>query len=82
MLADELMPLRLAYAGVWFEDARAVGGEHIIRPCAICKAQLNATLPRFNKAAGTQLVYSGLMDLVYKALVAPSSPAPPSPVGP
>jgi Fe-S oxidoreductase len=81
MLADELMPLRLAYAGLWFEDARAVGGEHIIRPCAICKAQLNATLPRFNKAAGTQLVYSGLMDLVYKALVAPSSPAPPSPVG-
>lgn len=79
MLTDELMPLRLAYSQLWFDDARSVGGEHIVRPCAICKAQLNALLPKLNKATQTHLVYSGLMDLVYKALVSPSSPASPAP---
>ncbi len=69
MLTDELMPLRLEYAKLWFEDALSVGGEHVVRPCAICKAQLNATLPRLNKARATRVAYSGLMDLVYRALV-------------
>ncbi len=79
MLTDELMPLRMAYAKLWFDDALSVGGQQVVRPCAICKAQLNATLPKLNKVDKTQLRYSGLMDLVYKALV-PSSvpPAPPA----
>jgi Fe-S oxidoreductase len=74
LLTDELMPLRLAYAQLWFDDARSVGGEQVVRPCAICKAQLNATLPKLNKVEKTQLRYSGLMDLVYKALVSSSAP--------
>ncbi len=77
MLTDELMPIRMAYAKLWFDDALSVGGQQVVRPCAICKAQLNATLPKLNKVDKTQLRYSGLMDLVYKALV-PSS-APPAP---
>jgi Fe-S oxidoreductase len=74
LLTDELMPLRLAYAQHWFDDALSVGGQHVVRPCAICKAQLNATLPKLNKVGKTQLQYSGLMDLVYKALVPSSGP--------
>ena len=73
LLTDELMSLRLAYATLPFEDARSVGGQQIVRPCAICKAQMNAVLPTLNKAAKTSLTYSGLMDLLYKAIV-PSSP--------
>ena len=72
MLTDELMPLRLRYAKLWFDDALSIGGQHVIRPCAICKAQLNATLPRLNKEVGTKVTYSGMMDLVYRALVPPS----------
>ena len=75
MLTDELMPLRLAYGRLWYDDARSVGGEHIVRPCAICKAQLNACLPHFNKETKGKVAYSGMMDLVYKALVPPSKPA-------
>jgi Fe-S oxidoreductase len=74
LLTDELMAIRLAYAQLWFDDALSVGGQHVVRPCAICKAQLNATLPKLNKAGKAQLQYSGLMDLVYKALVPSSSP--------
>ena len=69
MLTDELMPLRLEYAKLWFDDALSIGAEHVVRPCAICKAQLNATLPKLNKARSTKVAYSGLMDLVYRALV-------------
>jgi Fe-S oxidoreductase len=74
LLTDELMPIRLAYAKLWFDDALSIGGQQVVRPCAICKAQLNATLPKLNQGEKTQLRYSGLMDLVYKALV-PSSPS-------
>ena len=73
LLTDELMSLRLAYAKLWFDDARSVGADEVVRPCAICKAQLNAVLPRLNNAEKTRLGYTGLMDLVYKAIV-PSSP--------
>ncbi len=78
MLTDELMPLRLAYGRLWYDDARSVGGQHIVRPCAICKAQLNAVLPKFNKETKDKVAYSGLMDLVYKALVPPPKPAAPA----
>lgn len=78
LLTDELMSLRLAYAKLWFDDARSVGGEQVVRPCAICKAQMNAVLPRLNKAEKTQLGYTGVMDLLYKALVpAPAASGPP-----
>jgi Fe-S oxidoreductase len=74
LLTDELMAIRLAYAQLWFDDALSVGGQQVVRPCAICKAQLNATLPTLNKVGKTRLQYSGLMDLVYKALVPSASP--------
>ncbi len=74
VLTDELMPIRRAYAQLWFDDALSVGGQQVVRPCAICKAQLNATLPTLNKVGKTQLQYSGLMDLVYKALVPSADP--------
>ena len=73
MLTDEMMPLRLAYGRLWYDDARSVGGQHVVRPCAICKAQLNAVLPKFNKETKDKMTYSGMMDLVYKALVPPAS---------
>jgi Fe-S oxidoreductase len=69
LLSDELLPLRTEYAKLWYEDAISVGGTHVIRPCAICKAQLSHTLPRLNKKHDQALAYSGLMDLVYKAIV-------------
>jgi Fe-S oxidoreductase len=70
LLADELLPLSLEYAKLWYEDARSVGAEHLIRPCAICKAQLNRTLPELSKGQNVkEITYSGLMDLVYKALI-------------
>jgi hypothetical protein len=68
------MVLRLAYAKLWFDDARSVGGDEVVRPCAICKAQLNAVLPKLNQAEKTTLGYTGLMDLVYKAIVPSSLP--------
>ena len=77
MLTDELMPLRLAYGRLWYDDARSIGGQHIIRPCAICKAQLNAVLPRFNKETKDKVTYSGMMDLVYRALVPPTTATAP-----
>jgi len=74
LLTDELMSLRLAYAKLCFDDARSVGGEQIVRPCAICKAQLNAVLPKLNQSEKTKVGYTGLMDLLYKAIVPASRP--------
>lgn len=69
LLTDEMLPLSLEYAKLWYNDASAVGADQIIRPCAICKAQMNRTLPELNKASGNEVNYSGVMDLVYTALI-------------
>ncbi|WP_226976119.1 hypothetical protein [Pyrobaculum aerophilum] len=45
------------------------GANHVVRACAICKAQLSHTIPHLNKEYGKSITYSGLMDLVYKATV-------------
>lgn len=68
VLTDELLPLRVEYAKLWYEDAASVHGDQVIRPCAICKAQLSHTIPKLNKMNSSNLTNSGLMDLVYKAL--------------
>jgi Fe-S oxidoreductase len=69
LLTEELLPLRIQYAKNWYEDALKVGANHVVRACAICKAQLNHTLPHLNKEYNRNITYSGLMDLVYKATV-------------
>ncbi|CCC81101.1 (Fe-S)-binding protein [Thermoproteus tenax] len=69
LLTDELLPLRIQYAKNWYEDALQVGASHVVRACAICKAQLSHTIPYLNKEYKREITYSGLMDLVYRALV-------------
>ncbi len=69
LLTDELLKLRIEYARKWYEDVVAVGAGHVVRACAICKAQLSHTIPHLNKEYNRQVTYSGLMDLVYRALV-------------
>jgi Fe-S oxidoreductase len=69
MLADEMMPLRLQYARLWYECALKMGAEHVVRPCSKCKGNLNGVVPQLNKMYGKNLTFGGLMDLVYRALV-------------
>lgn len=69
LLTDELLTIRIEYAKNWYEDAVKVQANHIVRACAICKAQLSHTLPHLNKEYNKNITYSGLMDLVYKAIV-------------
>ncbi|MFN7106006.1 MAG: (Fe-S)-binding protein [Pyrobaculum sp.] len=69
LLTEELLPLRIQYAKNWYEDAVKVNANHVVRACAICKAQLSHTIPHLNKENGKDITYSGLMDLVYKAIV-------------
>ncbi|WP_069806367.1 (Fe-S)-binding protein [Vulcanisaeta thermophila] len=69
LLTDELMPIRIQYARLWYEDALSVGAQHVVRACAICKAQLGYVIPHLNKMYQRNITYSGLMDLLYRALV-------------
>ncbi len=69
LLSDEFLPLRTEYAKLWYEDTLSIGGDYVIRPCAICKAQLSHTLPRLNKKYDHKVSSSGLMDLVYNAII-------------
>ncbi|MFN3804685.1 MAG: (Fe-S)-binding protein [Pyrobaculum sp.] len=69
LLTEELLPLRIQYAKNWYEDAVKVNADHVVRACAICKAQLSHATPHLNKEYGRNITYSGLMDLVYKAIV-------------
>jgi len=69
MLADEMTPLRLQYARLWYEGALKAGAEHVVRPCSMCKGTLNGVVPQLNKMYGKNLTFGGLMDLVYRALV-------------
>ena len=73
MLADEMLPLAIQYARLWYEDAVRHGAQWVVRPCSICKAQLSHVVPHLNKMYGRDMKYSGLMDLVYRALVVTKS---------
>lgn len=69
LLTDELLPLRIQYAKNWYEDAMKAGASHVVRACAICKAQLSHTIPHLNKEYQREITYGGLMDLVYRAIL-------------
>jgi Fe-S oxidoreductase len=69
LLTDELMQIRIQYARLWYEDALKIGAQHVVRACAICKAQMGYVIPHLNKMYGKSITYSGLMDLLYKAIV-------------
>jgi Fe-S oxidoreductase len=69
MLADEMKPLRLQYARLWYECALKVGAEHVVRPCSMCKGTLNSIMMDLNKMYGKNITFGGLMDLVYRAIV-------------
>ncbi|ABL87356.1 4Fe-4S ferredoxin, iron-sulfur binding domain protein [Pyrobaculum islandicum DSM 4184] len=69
MLADEMKPLRLQYAKLWYECAINAGAQHVVRPCSKCKGTLNGIIGDLNKIYGRNITYGGLMDLVYRALV-------------
>ncbi|MGC8558376.1 MAG: (Fe-S)-binding protein [Nitrososphaeria archaeon] len=68
-LADEVVPLATQYSRLWYEEALRYNSDWVIRPCSICKAQLSHVVPYLNKMYNNELKYSGLMDLVYRALV-------------
>ena len=68
-LTDEVVPLATEYAKLWYEDAIKAGASWVIRPCSICKAQLSHVVPYLNKSYEKDIHYSGLMDLVYAAIV-------------
>ncbi|BDR93472.1 (Fe-S)-binding protein [Vulcanisaeta souniana] len=68
-LTDEVVPLVTQYARLWYEEALKKDAQWVIRPCSICKAQLSHVVPYLNKMYGKEIKYSGLMDLVYRALV-------------
>lgn len=68
-LTDEVVPLVTQYARLWYEEALKKGAKWVIRPCSICKAQLSHVVPYLNRMYSSEVEYSGLMDLVYRALV-------------
>ncbi len=68
-VTDEVVPLAAQYAKLWYEEAVRAGAKWVIRGCSMCKAQLSHVVPYLNKWYNYELKYSGLMDLVYRALV-------------
>ena len=68
-LTDEVVPVAPEYGKLWYEDALKAGASWVIRPCSICKAQLSHVVPYLNKSYRKDVHYSGLMDLVYAAMV-------------
>jgi len=72
MLVDEMMPLRLQYAKLWYECAVKMGADHVMRPCSMYKGTLNSVVPQLNKMYSKNLTFGSLLDLVYRALVVTS----------
>lgn len=68
-LTDEVVPVTKEYSKLWYEDALRAGASWVIRPCSICKAQMSHVIPYLNKSYNRDVHYSGLMDLVYAAMV-------------
>ena len=69
MLAKEMEGLSIKYAELWYQRAISKGGDCIIVPCAACKLQMDRVLPKLNKMYNRELTFTGLMDLIYRAMV-------------
>ncbi len=69
MLAKEMEELSIKYAELWYLKAINEGADCIVVPCAACKLQMDRVLPRLNKLHNHELTFTGLMDLVYKAMI-------------
>ncbi|GAB6945232.1 (Fe-S)-binding protein [Vulcanisaeta sp. JCM 14467] len=69
MLAKEMEELSIKYAELWYQRAISKGGDCIVVPCAACKLQMDRVLPKLNKMYNQELTFTGLMDLVYRAMV-------------
>ena len=67
LLADELMPLRMAGGRPRAEACRAVGANYLATPCAICKANLPLVMEHWKVPAEV----GGVHDLFMKALILP-----------
>ncbi len=65
LLADEIMPLRMAGGKPRAEACRATGANYLATPCAICKANLPEVM-KFHKVPVT---VGGIHDLFSKAVV-------------
>lgn len=68
LLADELAELSVRYAEPLYRNVIRLGGECIIMPCASCKLQLNRALPILNSKYNRNISYTGIMEILYKAL--------------
>ncbi len=68
-LAPELSPLTSEYSKLWYEMALSDGADVVVRPCAICKSHMSRALGVLNPRHGRNISVSGLMELVYRALV-------------
>ncbi|WP_243675119.1 (Fe-S)-binding protein [Vulcanisaeta distributa] len=69
MLAKEMEELSIKYAELWYLKAINKGADCVVVPCAACKLQMDRVLPRLNKLHNHELTFTGLMDLVYKAMI-------------
>ncbi len=69
MLAREMEGLSIKYAELWYSKAINKGANCVVVPCAACKLQMDRVLPRLNKLYNRELTFTGLMDLVYKAMI-------------
>ncbi len=69
MLAREMEGLSIKYAELWYSKVIDKGANCVVVPCAACKLQMDRVLPRLNKLYSRELTFTGLMDLVYKAMI-------------
>ncbi|GAB6948209.1 (Fe-S)-binding protein [Vulcanisaeta sp. JCM 16161] len=69
MLAKEMEELSIKYAELWYQRAIGKGTDCVVVSCAACKLQMDRVLPRLNKLYNRKLTFTGLMDLVYKAMI-------------
>ncbi|MGC9153831.1 MAG: (Fe-S)-binding protein [Vulcanisaeta sp.] len=69
LLAKEMEELSIKYAKLWYEKAASKSANYIVVPCAACKLQMDRVLPKLNKIYNKEINFTGLMDLVYKALI-------------
>ncbi|BDR93064.1 (Fe-S)-binding protein [Vulcanisaeta souniana] len=69
MLAKEMEELSIKYAELWYQSVINKGANCIVVPCAACKLQMDRVLPKLNKLHEREITFTGLMDLVYKAII-------------